>query len=93
VLWRSAYAHVANPLDRFTGPPAGLDIRAVLSWSYRCLSPTAARLFRRLGLHPTADASIGAAACLIGASESQARLSLAELADSHDAPVADGLRS
>lgn len=72
-------AVAGNPLDRFTG----LDVRAVLSWSYHCLTPPAARLFRRLGLHPTADASVGAAASLLDASESRTRLSLGELAAAH----------
>ena len=38
-------------LDAFsdTGLP---DVRAVFFWSYRLLSPAAARLFRLLSLHP-----------------------------------------
>ncbi len=38
-----------------------LNLRAVFSWSYSVLPPTAARLFRLLGMHPGAD--IGLAAC------------------------------
>jgi len=42
------------------------DVRAVFSWSYQALSPSAARLFRLLGLHPGPDVSAGAAASLAG---------------------------
>jgi DNA-binding SARP family transcriptional activator len=41
---------------------ASTDIRAVFSWSYRRLSPDAAKLFRLLGLHPGPDVSAAAAA-------------------------------
>ena len=34
------------------------SVRAVFSWSYRQLSPDAARLFRLLGLHPGPDISV-----------------------------------
>ncbi|MBP2334050.1 ATP-binding protein [Saccharothrix coeruleofusca] len=36
------------------------------SWSYRALSPETARLFRLLGLHPTAEFSTAAASALLG---------------------------
>ena len=39
------------------GDPA-TDVRAVLSWSYDQLSPSAARMFRLLGLHPGPDISL-----------------------------------
>jgi predicted ATPase len=39
-------------LGRFTGDDPRADVRAVFSWSYRTLGPSAARLFRLLGLHP-----------------------------------------
>jgi DNA-binding SARP family transcriptional activator/tetratricopeptide (TPR) repeat protein len=68
---------VGNPLDRF------VDVRAVLSWSYRSLSPPAARLFRCLALHPTAEVSPAAAASLIGRPTSLVRGLLAELAAAH----------
>jgi DNA-binding SARP family transcriptional activator/tetratricopeptide (TPR) repeat protein len=45
-----------------------LDVRTVFSWSYRILSPDAAKLFRLLSLHSGPDASVGAAASVIGAS-------------------------
>ena len=37
---------------RFDGGDAGTDVQAVFSWSYRSLTPAAARLFRLLGCHP-----------------------------------------
>jgi tetratricopeptide (TPR) repeat protein len=42
------------------------DVSAVLSWSYRALSPAAAQLFRLLGVHPGPDVSVAAAASLLG---------------------------
>src|SRR5206468_10896891 len=42
----------AGGLDAFRGSDAATDLRAVFSWSYGALSPDAAGLFRRLGLHP-----------------------------------------
>src|SRR6185312_10769078 len=33
-----------RPLDSFDGGDAGTDVQAVLSWSYRSLTPAAARL-------------------------------------------------
>jgi tetratricopeptide (TPR) repeat protein len=42
-----------------------LDIRAVFSWSYRALSPEAARLFRLLGLHPGPDIDHHACGALV----------------------------
>ncbi|HEV8559629.1 MAG TPA: SEFIR domain-containing protein [Actinophytocola sp.] len=44
-----------NRLDALNLGDPDLDIRAVFSWSYRALSPEAARLFRLLGLHPGPD--------------------------------------
>ncbi len=62
-----------------TGDPVS-SVRAVLSWSYRGLSPVAARLFRLLGLHPGADIGVPAAAGLAGVSRPRARAALDELA-------------
>jgi tetratricopeptide (TPR) repeat protein len=55
----------------------------VFSWSYRQLSPAAARLFRLLGIHPGPDISAPAAASLAGAESAQARYLLAELGRAH----------
>ena len=52
----------SSRLGALTGPDPTTDVRAVFSWSYRKLSPPAARLFRLLGLHPAAVAGTGAAA-------------------------------
>jgi tetratricopeptide (TPR) repeat protein len=65
-----------------TGEPV-TDLRAVFSWSYRALSPEAARLFRLLGLPTGPDISASAAASLSGATLSQARALLAELTTAH----------
>ena len=67
-------------LDAFDGGDAGTDVRAVFSWSYRSLSPPAARLFRLLGLHPGPDIGVAAAASLAGLPRGQVRRLLAELA-------------
>jgi DNA-binding SARP family transcriptional activator/tetratricopeptide (TPR) repeat protein len=61
------------------GDPA-TAVRAVFSWSYRALTPPAARLFRLLGLHPGPDVSAAAAASLAGQRLAELRPLLAELA-------------
>jgi tetratricopeptide (TPR) repeat protein len=63
----------------------------VLSWSYRSLSPPAARLFRLLGLHPGPDIGAGAAASLAGVALERGRTMLGELTRLHIAaePAAD----
>jgi tetratricopeptide (TPR) repeat protein len=59
-------------------------VRAVFSWSYRQLTPPAARAFRLLGLHPGPDISTQAAAVLTGSwSESGTRRLLGMLAGAH----------
>ncbi|MFB9368148.1 AfsR/SARP family transcriptional regulator [Kitasatospora albolonga] len=64
----------AVPEDRST------DVQAVFTWSYRALSPSAARLFRLLGLHPGPDLSAAAAASLAG---HPVAAELAELVETH----------
>jgi tetratricopeptide (TPR) repeat protein len=54
-------------------------IRAVFSWSYRLLSPGAARMFRLLGLPTGPDISLAAAADLAGVAHREARQLLDEL--------------
>jgi tetratricopeptide (TPR) repeat protein/transcriptional regulator with XRE-family HTH domain len=66
-------------LHPFTDDDPRIDVRSVLSWSYRELGPSAARLFRLLGLHPGPDISIAAAASLTATSIGQVSTSLAEL--------------
>jgi len=70
-------------LDAFTdADPAG-DVRAVLSWSYRALSPGAARLLRLLSLHPGPDVTPPAATALAGGEPGEVRRLLAELTRAH----------
>ncbi|ADD40610.1 transcriptional regulator, SARP family [Stackebrandtia nassauensis DSM 44728] len=59
------------------------SVRSVFSWSYRCLSPEAARLFRRLGIHPGPSVSVTAAASLLGESVDGTLSSLEELVRAH----------
>jgi tetratricopeptide (TPR) repeat protein len=73
----------SDRLDTLRGGDAATDIRTVFSWSYRVLSPDAARLFRLLGLPPGADITSPAAASLAGIPIQQARTLLAELTDAH----------
>jgi DNA-binding SARP family transcriptional activator/Tfp pilus assembly protein PilF len=65
-------------LDAFsdTGLP---DVRTVFYWSYRMLSPAAARLFRLLSLHQGPDISLPAAASLAGVPPLETRALLSEL--------------
>jgi DNA-binding SARP family transcriptional activator/tetratricopeptide (TPR) repeat protein len=70
----------ARGLDAFDSADAATDVRTVFSWSYRRLSPAAARLFRLLGLHPGPDVSAAATASLLGAPVEQVRPYLSELA-------------
>ncbi|MER7893729.1 BTAD domain-containing putative transcriptional regulator [Micromonospora sp. NPDC094482] len=75
---------VAGELAEADGRLAGFgdshaDLEAVFSWSYRALTPEAARLFRLLPLHPAGELSTEAAAALGGLSLRSARGLLAEL--------------
>lgn len=55
------------------------DPRTVFSWSYRALSPAAARLFRLLGVNPGPDISLPAVASLSGDTPETAARALDEL--------------
>jgi DNA-binding SARP family transcriptional activator/tetratricopeptide (TPR) repeat protein len=70
-------------LDALAGDDEATDLRAVFSWSYRALSPAAARLFRLLGLHPGPDVSKPAAASLAATPLAQVGSLLAELTRAH----------
>lgn len=72
-------ASVTSSLDALEGGDPTVDVRAVFSWSYRSLSPAAARAFRLLSLHPGPDVGVAAAADILGLSRSQAGRCLAEL--------------
>lgn len=66
-------------LDAFDQHDGATDIRAIFSWSYRLLSPDAARLFRFLAATGVPDLSTTAAASVIGKSVRSTRLLLIEL--------------
>jgi tetratricopeptide (TPR) repeat protein len=70
-------------LSAFAGGDLASDVRAVLSCSYRSISPTAATMFRRLGLHPGPDVALRAAASLAGSTVSQVRRPISELANAN----------
>jgi DNA-binding SARP family transcriptional activator len=70
-------------LDALDAGHATANVRAVLSWSYNQLDPTAARLFRLLGLHAGPDVSVPAAASMAGLTLDEARRGLGELTRAH----------
>jgi len=70
-------------LDVLSAGQDSADVRAVFSWSYRRLSPSAARVFRLLGLHPGPDISLPAAAGLAGLEHDETRLALNEMTGAH----------
>ncbi|MEU4338723.1 tetratricopeptide repeat protein [Micromonospora lupini] len=72
-----------RPLDSFDAGDAGTDVQAVFSWSYRSLTPAAARLFRLFGCHPGPDIGVAAAASLAGLPREQVPRLLTELAHAH----------
>ena len=70
------------------------DLRAVMMASYEALDGDAARFFRRLGLHPGAEFSVGAAAALADTPPPQAGRLLERLVRAHlvERPHADRYR-
>lgn len=70
-------------LDAFGDDDGSIDVRAVLSWSYRLLGKPAARLFRLLALHPGPDLTAAAAASLAGLTPAQVAPLLSDLCDAH----------
>jgi DNA-binding SARP family transcriptional activator len=70
-------------LDAFDTASDLTDVRAVFSWSYRALSPEAARMLRLLGLHPGPHLTVPAAASLCGLPEKAAGTLLGELAQAN----------
>ena len=70
-------------LDAFTSFDSHTDMRSVFSWSYRALSPGAARLFRLLSLHPGPDIAVPAAASLAGVRPEDVRRQIGELVEHH----------
>jgi len=57
--------------------------RAVFSWSYRQLSPEAARVFRRCGLHPGREIDVHSVAALVGSDRRAIRRHLDVLVRAH----------
>ncbi|HEU5331576.1 MAG TPA: BTAD domain-containing putative transcriptional regulator [Actinocrinis sp.] len=66
-------------LDAFETGDAATDARSVFSWSYRTLTPAAARMFRLLALSPAPEVSLRAAASLAGLDVRAARSALGAL--------------
>ncbi len=76
-----AVAEQLRSLDAFADPDPLADVRAVFSWSYRAVSPAAARLFRLLAVHPGPDVTAAAATSILGGE--RANTPLAELERAH----------
>jgi DNA-binding SARP family transcriptional activator len=80
-------AQLSEPgLDALSGTDPYADLRSVFSWSYRRLSPEAARLFRCLSLFPGPDFSATATASIDPAGrtyELQAELTSAHLLEEY----------
>ncbi|WP_433534355.1 ATP-binding protein [Micromonospora sp. CA-249363] len=70
-----------DPLSSFDG--VDRSVRAVFSWSYRTLSPAAARVFGLLGLNTGADISLAGVASLAGIPLAEARELMNELTAVH----------
>ncbi len=70
-------------LDALETSEEASSIREVLSWSYRQLNQSAARMFRLLGLHPGPSTSIAAAAGLGGIDQVAAHRAITELTQAH----------
>lgn len=68
-------------LETMNDPSSSL--RAVFFWSYRALSPTAARMFRLLALHPATEFGPDPAAALTGLAVADAARLMDELLDAH----------
>ncbi len=58
-------------------------VRTIFAWSYRALSPEAALMFRRLGLHPGPEFGLQAAAVLAETNVGKTRRLLDILVDAH----------
>jgi DNA-binding SARP family transcriptional activator/tetratricopeptide (TPR) repeat protein len=66
-------------LDGFTDDELERDLRTVFTWSYRLLSPEAARMLRLLSLHPGPEVTVEVAASLAGVAPEHARSQMTEL--------------
>jgi DNA-binding SARP family transcriptional activator len=70
---------VSARLDGLDAGDLRANLRAVLSWSVRTLSPAAARLFGLLGITPGPDISLPAVTCLAGLPTGQVQAALQEV--------------
>jgi DNA-binding SARP family transcriptional activator len=73
----------ANRLATLAVPGDSRSIRAVFASAYQALSPIAARVFRRMGLHPGTSFTPELAAAVVDATPAQTRRALDELAGAH----------
>ncbi|MQM27901.1 AfsR/SARP family transcriptional regulator [Glycomyces albidus] len=73
----------ATPLDGLGAADPATDPRTLLHWSYRQLSPEAARLLPLLALHPGPDWAAPAAASMAGTGLHPTRAALAELVEAN----------
>lgn len=71
------------PLDEMSTDDPEVDVRAVLAWSYDALDPMAARVFRRLAVHPGPDFMSASVAALVGLSHERTHSILASLVRSN----------
>ncbi|WP_433831295.1 BTAD domain-containing putative transcriptional regulator [Actinoplanes sp. CA-015351] len=71
----------AHRLEALTAGAGEPDPRTSFAWSYRQLSPGAARLFRHLSVAPPAGVRLTACASLAGQGAARTRLELAELVE------------
>lgn len=72
-----------NCLDALSSGDQGSSVRAVISWSYRALTPDAATLFRLLAVHPGPDLDKYVAASLQNVSLPRSNELLADLAQAN----------
>jgi hypothetical protein len=70
-------------LDALETGEAATSLRVVFSLSHARLSDLASGMFQVLGVHPSPEISVPAAAALAGLDWPQARIALAELCDKH----------
>jgi tetratricopeptide (TPR) repeat protein len=73
----------ATPLDGLSASDPATDPRTLLRWSYRQLTPEAARLLRLLAVHPGPDCAVPAAASAAGTALRETRAALAELVEAN----------
>jgi DNA-binding SARP family transcriptional activator/tetratricopeptide (TPR) repeat protein len=79
----ASLADAHDRLDALADPDPAVDLRTVLSWSYRALTADAARLFRLLSAHPGPEITAAAAAAVAGLAAQQANRLLVELSRGH----------